>query len=80
MVFEGHIKWNPGIVAASVIIAIIAASAAYWILFRLLSLFPDLEVLRIACAVIMSLAVNGMHYTGMVSFFFKCTDNFIRPN
>jgi hypothetical protein len=35
-----------GIVAAAVIIAIIASIVAYWILFRLLALFPRLELLR----------------------------------
>jgi hypothetical protein len=34
------------IVAAAVIIAIIASIVAYWILFRLLALFPRLELLR----------------------------------
>ena len=65
IVFPGRIKWNPGIIGASVIIAIIAASAAFWILFRFLALLPHLEILRVLSAFIMSLAVNGMHYTGM---------------
>lgn len=73
MVFNAHIEWNYGIVAASVIIALVAATAAFWILFRLLSLFPYMESLRILCSVIMCIAVNGMHYTGMAaaSFVYK---------
>ena len=64
VVFDGYIEWNVGIVIASVIIALIAATAAFWILFRLLSLFPHLEMLRLVVAIIMTVAVNGMHYTG----------------
>lgn len=59
--------YNPGIVFASVLIAIVAATAAFWILFRLLSIFPERESLRQASAVIMAIAVTGMHYTGMVA-------------
>lgn len=62
-----HTSWDPCVVAASVIIAIVAATAAFWILFRLLSLYPEVELLRIVSAVAMTIAVCGMHYTGMAA-------------
>lgn len=65
--FDGRIKWNAGIVAASILIAITAATAAFWILFRVLSIFPGKESLRQAAAIIMTVAVCGMHYTGMAA-------------
>ena len=71
MVFDGYIVWNAGIVAASCLIALVAATAALWIMFRLLAMFPNLELLRFVCAVVMAIAVNGMHYTGMVAATFK---------
>lgn len=71
MVMDVEVEWNGGIVFVSVLIALVAASAAYWILFRLLALFPYIELLRIASAVIMSIAVNGMHYTGMAAAKYK---------
>ena len=64
-VFPGFIIWSPGVVFASVVVAIVAASAAFWILFRLLSVFPNTESLRLSCAIIMSIAVSGVHYIGM---------------
>jgi NO-binding membrane sensor protein with MHYT domain len=67
IVIDGVIDWNYGIIMASVIIALVAATAAFWILFRLLAIFPYNEVLRIACAAVMAIAVNGMHYTGMAA-------------
>eukprot|EP00601_Ochromonadales_sp_CCMP2298_P005095 CAMPEP_0173175078 /NCGR_PEP_ID=MMETSP1141-20130122/3695_1 /TAXON_ID=483371 /ORGANISM="non described non described, Strain CCMP2298" /LENGTH=328 /DNA_ID=CAMNT_0014097247 /DNA_START=505 /DNA_END=1491 /DNA_ORIENTATION=- len=65
--FEGHMKWNAGVIAASVLIAFAAATAAFWILFRVLSIFPNNEALRQAASFVMALAVNGMHYVGMLA-------------
>jgi NO-binding membrane sensor protein with MHYT domain len=65
IVIDADIEWNPGIVAASVIIAVMAETAAYWILFRLLALYPEKEIFRLASAFIAALAVCGMHFTGM---------------
>ena len=69
VVFEGYIKWNIGIVVASLLIALVAATAGFWMLFRLLSLFPYVELLRGVCALIITAAVNGMHYTGNPHFY-----------
>eukprot|EP01032_Pedospumella_encystans_P015498 gene15498-17721_t len=65
MRFQGHIVWNAGIIAGSVLIAFVASVAAFWILLRLLSIYPDQERLRLASAFTMAIAVCGMHYTGM---------------
>ena len=61
------IHWNVGIVAASVLIAVVAATAAFWILFRLLALFPTYESLRLLSSLVAAIAVCGMHYTGMLA-------------
>eukprot|EP01031_Cornospumella_fuschlensis_P030839 gene30839-37263_t len=67
MEFEGTIRWRAGIVAVSVFIAIAACMAAFWILFRLLSIFPRMESLRLLSAFIMGIAVCGVHLTGMMA-------------
>ena len=67
VVLDAELVWEPGIVAASVLIAIVAATAAYWILFRLLALYPQIELLRLASSIVAAVAVNGMHYTGMAA-------------
>eukprot|EP01034_Spumella_vulgaris_P032023 gene32023-39557_t len=67
MTFSGHIIWNEGVIAGSLFIALIASTAAFWILFRLLSLHQHLIVLRLACALVMAIAVCGFHYTGMAA-------------
>jgi NO-binding membrane sensor protein with MHYT domain len=49
IVIDADIEWNLGILAASVIIAVVAATAAYWILFRLLALYPRKEIPSSKC-------------------------------
>ena len=75
IVFPGHIVWDIGIVAASCIIAMIAATAAFWIMFRLLSMFPNFELLRVICSLVASIAVNGMHYCGQAAATFVLDSN-----
>eukprot|EP00428_Durinskia_dybowskii_P075363 CAMPEP_0170402718 /NCGR_PEP_ID=MMETSP0117_2-20130122/25712_1 /TAXON_ID=400756 /ORGANISM="Durinskia baltica, Strain CSIRO CS-38" /LENGTH=281 /DNA_ID=CAMNT_0010659615 /DNA_START=438 /DNA_END=1283 /DNA_ORIENTATION=+ len=65
--FRGYIEWNVGIIAASIIIAYLASLVAFWILFRLLSLYPNNESLRVLCALTITCGVCGMHYTGMAA-------------
>lgn len=67
MTFHGRIVYDPGLVFLSVIVAIVAATIAFSILFRLLSLFPNREFLRIISSFLMACAVCGMHYTGMAA-------------
>lgn len=66
---------SPGLVTLSVIIAIIAATAAFWILFRLLSLFPSKESLRLVVSFVMAIAVCGVHYTGMAAVSYTYLDH-----
>ena len=56
-----------GIFILSVVIAIASASAAFWILFRLLTFWETMEWVRVASALVMALAVCGTHYTGMLA-------------
>jgi diguanylate cyclase (GGDEF)-like protein len=62
------ITYDPLLVALSVLIAVVASFVALWLFFRLRegnSLFQQL--MRIAAAVVMGLAISGMHYTAMAA-------------
>lgn len=67
--FEDSIKvsFQPGLVVASLLIALFSATFAFWVLFRLLSIFPSIESLRTCSAIIMGIAVCGVHFLGMES-------------
>ena len=58
----GRISYEPGLVGASVLVAIIAATAALWFTVRVRNLRHTL-----AAALVMAVAVCGMHYTGMAA-------------
>ena len=66
MKFSGRIVWSPGVIFASAVLAIVASSAAFWIQFRLLSLFPASELLKLLSAFVMAVAVCAVHNTGTV--------------
>ncbi|HUP97253.1 MAG TPA: EAL domain-containing protein [Usitatibacter sp.] len=64
---EPGIRYDPLLFAASVGIAIAAATAALWISFTLRSEGRLRIYARIAGAVVMGFAIVGMHYTGMAA-------------
>jgi NO-binding membrane sensor protein with MHYT domain len=71
MRFGGVFAWDWVLVAASVAIAIVAATAALWLAFRVTG-----TVARVAAALVMGVAVCAMHYTGMAAAEIICkTDN-----
>jgi NO-binding membrane sensor protein with MHYT domain len=68
MRFGGHFEWSTGLVAASVAIAWVAATAA----LAITSIVRNVQA-RVVAALIMATAVCAMHYTGMAAAGFVCT-------
>lgn len=62
MHLDGTVGYDPGLVAASAVIAVAAATVALW--FTSVLRRPPLIV---AAALVMGVAVCGMHYTGMAA-------------
>jgi len=65
--FHGVIEWDYGLVVASVILGLISTWVSPWILFRLLSIYPQSEILRVTGAFAMTCGLAGMHYAGMMA-------------
>ena len=59
---QASLSYNAGLVAVSVIIAVIAGTAALWMALRLDSVWATFVASLVA-----GVAVNGMHYTGMAA-------------
>jgi NO-binding membrane sensor protein with MHYT domain len=59
---KGTIGYDPTLVALSMVIAVVAATAALWFTVGLNKLLP-----RLAAGLVMGAAVTGMHYTGMAA-------------
>lgn len=68
MRMSAYLEWNLWLVALSVAIAIAAATVALWLAFNL-----NTEWLRIGAAVLMAVAVCGMHYVGVAAGSLICT-------
>ena len=63
---HGNVAFSPPVVAVSVAIAVVAATAALWLTFR-----PSGVWQKLGAACLMGLAVAGMHYTGMAAATFS---------
>ena len=61
------IRYIPWLFALSVVIAVAASGAALWIAFHLRRRTGHVKWLRAGAAVVMGLAIAGMHYTGMAA-------------
>ncbi len=67
MLMTPGIRYDPLLFAASVAVAIGASGAALWIAFRLRRNTPHVKFARAGAAVVMGVAIVGMHYTGMAA-------------
>ncbi|WP_102144607.1 MHYT domain-containing protein [Mycobacterium hubeiense] len=59
---QGTIAYDKGLVALSILIAVVAATAALWF-----TLVLESRSLRFIAGLVMGVAVVGMHYTGMAA-------------
>ncbi|NMY01870.1 EAL domain-containing protein [Pseudomonas sp. WS 5059] len=61
------IDYDPTLFGASLLIAVGASAAALWIAFNLRRNTPYVRLARGGAAVVMGVAIVGMHYTGMAA-------------
>ncbi|QGZ42606.1 NO-binding membrane sensor protein with MHYT domain [Pseudoduganella flava] len=61
------IVYDPVVFAVSLLLAIGASAGALWIAYRLRQRTPRATLIQGAAAVVMGLAIAGMHYTGMAA-------------
>jgi len=74
MEMHATISYDTTIVALSVAIAVAAACAALWIMFTLIdSKSSHIGKLKLGAAMIMGIAICGMHYTGMAAAIYTPT-------
>lgn len=71
LLVEPGIVWAWGWVALSIVIALLASVAALWLTFRLRQDVGNVALMRAGAAIIMGIAIAGMHYTGMMAANFQ---------
>jgi NO-binding membrane sensor protein with MHYT domain len=69
MTMDGKISYDPGLVGASIVIAVVASIVALW--FTVVVTKP---LVIVGSALVMGVAVTGMHYTGMAAMSVQVTD------
>jgi diguanylate cyclase (GGDEF)-like protein len=67
MSIQPGIDYDPTLFSLSLLIAVGASGAALWIAFRLRKHTPYVRLIRGGAAVIMGIAIVGMHYTAMAA-------------
>lgn len=83
MLITLNIRYIPSIFLLSVIIAIVASEAAIWLAIKSNSVILRLRnKIKFGSAIIMGIAISGMHYTGMAASVFSplCTPSSIQPD
>jgi NO-binding membrane sensor protein with MHYT domain len=74
MRMPGRMSYSPGLFALSIVIAIVASTAALWFALRLGGFWSGF-----GAALIMGVAVSGMHYTGMAAMHVYAPDGSPMP-
>jgi NO-binding membrane sensor protein with MHYT domain len=72
MIMPARITYDPTLFAASIVIAVVAATVALWLAFNLRG-----NLQRFGSAFVMGIAVCGMHYTGMYALKLEPTKEII---
>ena len=67
MLMQPGIDYDPLLFGLSLVVAGVASGAALWIAFRLRRNTPYVRLVRGGAALLMGLAIVGMHYTGMAA-------------
>jgi diguanylate cyclase len=74
------IQYEPGLVAASAAVAIVASFVALWLFSNLSTQNTwQMRATRMGAAFVMGLAISGMHYTGMAASRFAANSYCINP-
>ncbi|KAI8821195.1 hypothetical protein BJ741DRAFT_118700 [Chytriomyces cf. hyalinus JEL632] len=63
---EARYEFDMGLVVLSALIALVAATAGMFIIFRVQPYYPHDNV-KVMASIVIAIAVNGMHYTGMAA-------------
>ncbi|MEW1722987.1 MHYT domain-containing protein [Streptomyces sp. NPDC093109] len=71
---DGRVDYDTGIVTLSVLIAVVAATAALWVIVSYRGLMAS-----VAASLVMGFAATGMHYTGMAAVHVHLAENVGAP-
>lgn len=71
MIIPGRIRITTSSIVAHAILAVVGSIGGFWVYFRVLSLFPSWDTLRIACAIEGVLFFTGLQYVALAGAVFE---------
>lgn len=77
MKMEATISYDPVLFSLSIVIAILASIAALWIATHLTRESKRIGLVKFGAALVMGIAICGMHYTGMAAAIYTPVQGFI---
>ncbi len=80
MDLDGLVQYDPLLFTLSILVAALLAFVALWFRFYIGHFFAAARrYALLSSAIVMGLAVSGMHYTGMIAANFRCHTNEAAP-
>ncbi|CAM9363174.1 unnamed protein product, partial [Ectocarpus fasciculatus] len=70
-----NVDLKPSLTLVSTLIAAVGSVVSYWLLFRVLALYPEYEKFRLAYILSAMGTICGMHFTGVAATSFELRDN-----
>jgi NO-binding membrane sensor protein with MHYT domain len=68
---SGRVVSHPGSVAAAMICAMFGVTLVYWLFFRVLSVFPSMDILRKVCSLTGMIVICGVYYLNIAGLEFE---------
>ena len=68
--FQGSIHFDPSMIALSVLLSVVVCTLASWLFFRVLSIFPSMDIIRTLVSVVGVLGITGVYYVRLIGVVF----------
>ena len=64
--FNGTVHFDKAMIALSVVLSMLVCTVGSWLFFRVLSVFPSMDIFRTACSIVGVVGITGVHYVRLV--------------
>ena len=78
--FQGNIHFDPTMIALSVLLSVVVCTLASWLFFRVLSIFPSMDIIRTLVSVVGVLGITAVYYVRLIGVVFHYHPAVTLPN
>lgn len=80
LTFPGNVSFDHGLITLSTILSVLSMIIGFWMFFRVISIFPSMDLLRIAIAAKCLVSHAGVYYIGLAGSKFHYDPNALYPD